>query len=79
MYVGSINDALMLATMALVVGFGSSSRLPAAYGIAVTLDMTITTILAENSRYERRFATRAPRLPAPPSDDAVCPGSRQPA
>jgi KUP system potassium uptake protein len=45
-YVGSINRALMLATMALVVGFGSSSRLAAAYGIAVTLNMTITTILA---------------------------------
>ena len=45
-YVASINYALMLATMALVVGFGSSSRLAAAYGIAVTLNMTITTILA---------------------------------
>jgi KUP system potassium uptake protein len=45
-YVASINYALMLATMALVVGFGSSSRLAGAYGIAVTLNMTITTILA---------------------------------
>ena len=45
-YVGSINWALMLATMALVVGFGSSSRLAATYGIAVTLDMTVTTVLA---------------------------------
>ncbi len=45
-YVASINYALMLATMALVVGFGSSSRLAAAYGIAVTLNMTITTALA---------------------------------
>jgi len=45
-YVGSVNWALMLATMALVVGFGSSSRLAAAYGIAVTLTMTVTTILA---------------------------------
>jgi KUP system potassium uptake protein len=45
-YVGSINYALMLATMALVIGFGSSSNLAAAYGIAVTLNMTITTILA---------------------------------
>jgi KUP system potassium uptake protein len=45
-YVASINYALMFATMALVVGFGSSSRLAAAYGIAVTLNMTITTILA---------------------------------
>jgi KUP system potassium uptake protein len=45
-YVGSINYALMAATMALVVGFGSSSRLAAAYGIAVTLNMAITTVLA---------------------------------
>jgi KUP system potassium uptake protein len=45
-YVGSINWALMLATMALVVGFRSSSRLAAAYGIAVTLNMVITTVLA---------------------------------
>ncbi len=45
-YVASINYALMLATMALTVGFGSSSRLAGAYGIAVTLNMTITTILA---------------------------------
>ncbi len=37
-YVGSINYALMFATMALVIGFGSSSRLAAAYGIAVTLN-----------------------------------------
>jgi KUP system potassium uptake protein len=44
-YVSSINWALMLSTMALVVGFGSSSRLASAYGIAVTLDMTITTVL----------------------------------
>ena len=45
-YVGSVNWALMLATMVLVIGFGSSSRLAAAYGIAVTLTMTVTTILA---------------------------------
>jgi len=45
-YVGSVNWALMIATMALVVGFGSSSRLAAAYGIAVTLTMTVTTVLA---------------------------------
>jgi KUP system potassium uptake protein len=45
-YIRSVNFALMAATMALVVGFGSSSRLASAYGIAVTLDMTITTILA---------------------------------
>ena len=41
-----INWGLMVATMVLVVGFGSSSKLAAAYGIAVTGDMVITTLLA---------------------------------
>jgi KUP system potassium uptake protein len=45
-YVPFVNWALMLATIGLVLGFGSSSNLAAAYGIAVTLTMVITTILA---------------------------------
>jgi KUP system potassium uptake protein len=45
-YVPSINWLLMLSTIGLVLGFGSSSRLAAAYGIAVTLTMVITTMLA---------------------------------
>jgi KUP system potassium uptake protein len=45
-YVPFVNWALMLATIGLVVGFKSSSNLAAAYGIAVTLTMVITTILA---------------------------------
>jgi KUP system potassium uptake protein len=45
-YIRSVNWALMAATMALVVGFRSSSRLASAYGIAVTMNMTITTVLA---------------------------------
>ncbi len=45
-YVPTINWALMLATIALVLGFESSSRLAAAYGIAVTATMLITTLLA---------------------------------
>jgi KUP system potassium uptake protein len=45
-YVPFVNWALMLATIALVLGFKSSSNLAAAYGIAVTLTMVITTILA---------------------------------
>ena len=44
-YIPSVNWALMLATIALVVGFGSSSNLAAAYGVAVTTTMAITTIL----------------------------------
>jgi KUP system potassium uptake protein len=45
-YVPSVNWALMVATIGLVIGFGSSSNLAAAYGIAVTTTMVITTLLA---------------------------------
>jgi KUP system potassium uptake protein len=44
-YVGPVNWALMLAACALVVGFGSSANLAAAYGMAVTATMLITTLL----------------------------------
>ena len=44
-YVPEINWMLMVACIALVVGFRSSSNLAAAYGIAVTGTMTITSIL----------------------------------
>lgn len=45
-YVPAINWMLMIATIGLVLGFGTSSNLAAAYGIAVTTTMVITTILA---------------------------------
>lgn len=45
-YVPVINWLLMLVAIGLVLGFGSSSRLAAAYGIAVTLSMITTTLLA---------------------------------
>ena len=45
-YMPRVNWGLMLATMALVIGFRSSGNLAAAYGIAVTGDMVITTLLA---------------------------------
>jgi KUP system potassium uptake protein len=44
-YVPAINWMLMLACIGLVLGFRSSSNLAAAYGIAVTSTMVITTIL----------------------------------
>jgi KUP system potassium uptake protein len=44
-YVPEVNWALGAATIALVLGFESSSAVAAAYGIAVTGTMTITTIL----------------------------------
>lgn len=45
-YMPRVNWGLMLAVMALVIGFGSSGNLAAAYGIAVTGDMVIATLLA---------------------------------
>jgi KUP system potassium uptake protein len=45
-YMPQVNWILMLATVGLVVGFRSSSALAAAYGIAVTSTMVITTLLA---------------------------------
>lgn len=45
-YMPRVNWGLMLAVMVLVIGFQSSGNLAAAYGIAVTGDMVITTLLA---------------------------------
>lgn len=44
-FIGYVNSFLMLACIGLVIGFRSSSNLAAAYGIAVTLTMAITTVL----------------------------------
>jgi KUP system potassium uptake protein len=44
-YMPQINWVLMLACIGLVLGFQSSSHLAAAYGMAVTLTMLVTTIL----------------------------------
>ncbi|HEV8675253.1 MAG TPA: potassium transporter Kup [Methylomirabilota bacterium] len=44
-YIPEVNVALMVACLALVVGFGSSSALGAAYGVAVTGTMAITDVL----------------------------------
>ena len=43
-YIPVVNWLLMLACVGLIFGFGSSSRLAAAYGIAVTLTMLVTTL-----------------------------------
>ena len=45
-YMPRVNWGLMLAVMVLVISFQSSGSLAAAYGIAVTGDMVITTLLA---------------------------------
>jgi KUP system potassium uptake protein len=44
-YIPSVNWALMIATITLVIAFQNSSNLAAAYGVAVTTTMVITTVL----------------------------------
>ena len=45
-YIPTVNWALMIGTIALVLLFRSSTALAAAYGIAITATMMITTVLA---------------------------------
>jgi KUP system potassium uptake protein len=44
-YIGPVNWLLMICTIGLVLGFQSSSKLAAAYGVAVTSTMLVTTTL----------------------------------
>lgn len=44
-YMPGVNWLLLAAVLATVLGFGSSSAMAAAYGIAVTITMLITTLL----------------------------------
>lgn len=44
-YIGSINWVLMVSCIALVLAFRTSSNLAAAYGMAVTTTMVVTTLL----------------------------------
>jgi len=52
-YVPQVNWALMVSTIIIVIGFGSSTALAAAYGIAVTMTMVITAILLHVVAVER--------------------------
>jgi KUP system potassium uptake protein len=55
-YLPLVNWLLMAACVALVVGFGSSDALASAYGVAVSMDMVVTTLLAV--AVARRFGWR---------------------
>jgi KUP system potassium uptake protein len=44
-YIGYANWFVMAASIALVIGFGSSSKLAAAYGVAVSTTMIMTSVL----------------------------------
>ncbi|MEH0166375.1 potassium transporter Kup [Paucibacter sp. JuS9] len=59
-YVPFINWGLFAFVVLAVVFFGSSSKLAGAYGVAVTIDMTITTVM---TFYVIRFGWKYPLLP----------------
>jgi KUP system potassium uptake protein len=44
-YIPSVNWALMVCAIGLVIGFGQATKLAGAYGVAVTATMGITTVL----------------------------------
>src|SRR6202012_2087010 len=44
-YVGAVNWLLMIVTLGLTIGFGKSDNLAAAYGIAVSVTMLMTSVL----------------------------------
>ncbi|MFN8063455.1 MAG: potassium transporter Kup [Vicinamibacterales bacterium] len=52
-YVPQVNWALAICTIAIVIGFESSTALAAAYGIAVTMTMVITAVLLHVIATER--------------------------
>lgn len=59
-YVPFVNWGLFVFIVLAVVLFGSSSKLAGAYGIAVTIDMTITTVM---TFYVIRYGWRYPLVP----------------
>ncbi|MFM8945105.1 MAG: KUP/HAK/KT family potassium transporter, partial [Actinomycetota bacterium] len=67
-YVPLVNWILMIACIGLVLGFRSSSNLAAAYGIAVTMTMAITTLIFFRVLVDRwhwsRFKGRALCVPS---------------
>lgn len=58
-YLPTMNWLLMLATIAVVLGFQSSSSLAAAFGLAVSATMTITTVLFAAFAHTRWHWSRA--------------------
>ena len=85
-YVPLVNWLLMIGCVALVIGFQTSSNLAAAYGIAVTATMAITTLLFYRVVVDRwgwsiaqgaRRHRAAVRWSTSPSSPPTCPRSPQ--
>ena len=62
-YIPSVNWALMVACICIVIGFGESTNLAAAYGTAVISTMTITSIMFAVVARERWGWSRAVVVP----------------
>ncbi len=62
-FIPAVNRVLMFACIGLVLGFRSSSNLAAAYGVAVTLTMVVTTLLFYFVARERFGWSRALAMP----------------
>ena len=60
-YVPLVNWLLAAATLGAVLGFGTSDALAGAYGIAVSLLMAITTLLAARVALQWGYSTGPPR------------------
>ena len=78
-----VNWLLMIATIGLVLGFRSSGNLAAAYGVAISTDMVITTVLAFFVATRWGWNLWRPACSRPLSDRSICvlrrqPGSRSP-
>ena len=63
-YIPAVNWLLLLAVLALVIGFGSSGNLAAAYGLAVSSDLVIGSILLIVSVIASAFLQKGGRRPA---------------
>ncbi len=62
-YVPAVNWLLMILTLGLTVGFGSSDKLAAAFGIAVSLTMLLTTLLIYKVMIEQWHWSHAAAIP----------------
>ena len=60
-YIPSVNWVLLTGVLIAVISFQSSSALAGAYGIAVTIDMMITTVM---TFFVMRYAWTVPSVPA---------------
>ncbi len=61
-YIGRLNGLMLVIVVLLVLGFGSSTRLAAAYGIAVSATMALETALVALVVFAMARRTRLPML-----------------